>query len=119
MPNVNQIVLAGHISKEPALSFLPSQTAVCNFALAINEKYTNSDGDKCEKVCFIDCSIFGKRAEAFNKYLSKGQPVLITGKLNYQQWTSDDGSKHSKHEVTVKDFNFLSSGKKENEDECK
>ncbi len=112
MPNVNHVVLAGHISKEPALSFLPSQTAVCNFALAINEKYTDSSGTKKEKVCFVDCSIFGKRAEAFNKYLKKGDPVLVTGKLNYQQWESKDGSKHSKHEVTVQDFNFLSTGKK-------
>ncbi|MCK5607812.1 single-stranded DNA-binding protein [Candidatus Pacearchaeota archaeon] len=117
MPNVNQVILAGHISKEPVLEYLPSQTAVCNFALAINKKYTDSGGAKKEKVCFIDCAIFGKRAEAFHKYLKKGQPVLVTGELTYQQWESNDGQKRSKHEVTVKDFNFLGSGKKGDKNE--
>lgn len=116
MANVNQVVLAGNISRKPELSYLPSQTAVCNFALAINQKYTNSAGEKCEKVCFVDCSIFGKRAEAFDKYLDKGQPVLITGRLEHQTWTSKDGSKHSKHIVIANEFNFLSSGKKERKD---
>lgn len=117
MPNINAVTLAGNISKEPELSYLPSQTAVCNFALAINEKYTNSAGTKCEKVCFIDCSIFGKRAEAFHKYLKKGAPVLVQGKLNYQTWTGKDDTKHSKHEVTVNEFHFLSVGKKEGKNE--
>ena len=116
MPDVNHLVLAGNISKDPVLSYLPSQTAVCNFALAINKKYTDSNGAKREKVCFVDCSIFGKRAEAFNKYLKKGDPVLILGELSYHTWEAKDGSKRSKHEVIANEFKFLSVGKKGGKD---
>ncbi len=112
MPNFNQVNLAGHLSRDPELSYLPSQTAVCNCAIAINQKYTDSGNIKQEKTCFIDVVIFGKRGETFVKYLKKGSPILLTGSLTFHRWTGKGDVIHSKHSVTVREFVFLNDGKK-------
>jgi len=111
MPSFNQVTLVGHLSKIPELKWLESNTAVCNFGMAINDKYKNSAGKKIEKVCFIDCSCFGKRGEAIHKYLDMGDPILITGKLVLETWEKDD-VKHYKHKIQVREFGFIGSKKK-------
>ncbi|MCK5617166.1 single-stranded DNA-binding protein [Candidatus Pacearchaeota archaeon] len=116
MPSFNNVVLVGHLSKVPELKWLESNTAVCNFGIAVNDNYKNSAGKKIEKVCFIDCSCFGKRGEAIHKYLDKGDPVLITGKLVLESWEKDD-VKHYKHKVQVREFSFIGSKKATNTNE--
>lgn len=76
--------------------------ALCKFGLAINRKWKDK-----EEVCFVDCTIFGKSAEAFNQYMAKGRAVLVEGRLTLNQWTTDDGARRSKHEVIVDNFTFL------------
>lgn len=115
MPSFNQVNLMGHLTKSPELAYLESQTAVCNFGLAVNDKYKSSSGKLMEKVLFIDCTLFGKRGEAFNKYLKKGDPVMITGKLVYETWTDKEDKKHYKHKVQVREFAFIG-GKKSTAD---
>lgn len=116
MPSFNQVNLMGHLTKSPELAYLESQTAVCNFGIAVNDKYKSGSGKMIEKVLFIDCTLFGKRGEAFNKYLKKGDPVMITGKLVYETWTDNEDKKHYKHKVQVREFSFVG-GKKSNESE--
>ena len=55
----------------------------------------------------MDCRAFGKQAETINKYLTKGRPLFVEGRLDFDQWTAQDGSKRSKHRVTVESFQFL------------
>ena len=110
MANFNKILLAGNLTKDPQLSYLPSQTAVVEFGLAVNRTWTGKDGQKKEEACFIDCRAFAKQAETMNKYLKKGSPVLIEGRLKFDSWTAQDGSKRSKHSVFVETFQFLGSG---------
>lgn len=107
MANFNKVLLVGNLTRDPQLSYLPSQTAVVDFGLAINRNWTGKDGSKKEETCFIDCRAFGRTAETINKYLSKGRPVLVEGRLTFNTWTGQDGSKHSKHRVTVENFQFL------------
>jgi single-strand DNA-binding protein len=110
MANFNKILLAGNLTRDPQLSYLPSQTAVVEFGLAVNRTWTGKDGQKKEETCFIDCRAFAKQAETINKYLKKGSPVLIEGRLKFDSWTGQDGSKRSKHSVVVETFQFLGSG---------
>jgi len=91
------------------LSYLPSQTAVVDFGLAVNRTWTGQDGQKKEEVCFVDCRAFGKPAETINKYCKKGKPLLVEGRLTFDSWTGKDGQKHSKHRITVEGFQFVSS----------
>ncbi len=107
MANYNKVLLIGNLTRDPQLSYLPSQTAVVEFGLAVNRRWTGKDGQKKEETCFIDCRAFSKTAETINKYLSKGRPIFVEGRLDFDTWTAQDGSRRSKHRVTVENFQFL------------
>ena len=105
--NFNKIILAGNLTRNPQLSYTPNQTAVVDFGLAVNNRWTSKDGEKKEEVCFVDCRAFGRAAENINKYLSKGRQLLVEGRLTFDSWTAQDGTKRSKHRVTVMSFQFI------------
>jgi single-strand DNA-binding protein len=107
MSSFNKILLMGNLTRDPQLSYTPSQTAVVDFGMAVNRRWTSRDGEKKEETCFVDCRAFGRIAENINKYLNKGRPVFIEGRLTFDSWTAQDGSKRSKHRVTVENFQFL------------
>ena len=107
MAAYNKILLIGNLTRDPQLSYTPSQTPVVDFGLATNRKWTGQDGSQREEVCFVDCRAFGRSAENINKYLTKGSPVFIEGRLTFDSWTEQDGTKRSKHRVTVESFQFL------------
>jgi single-strand DNA-binding protein len=109
MSSFNKILLMGNLTRDPQLSYLPSQTAVADFGLATNRKWTGKDGSQKDETCFVDCRAFGKLAENINKYLKKGMPLFVEGRLTFDTWTGKDGSKHSKHRVTVESFKFIGS----------
>ena len=109
MANFNKIFLMGNLTRDPQLSYLPSQTAVVEFGLAVNRRWKSKEGEDREETCFVDCRAFGRTAENINKYLSKGRPLFIEGRLTFDSWTAQDGSKRSKHRVTVDTFQFLGS----------
>lgn len=106
--NFNRIMLGGNVTRDPQLSYLPSQTAVVEFGMAVNRKWKSKEGENKEEVCFVDCRAFGKTAENINKYVHKGDPFFIEGRLTFDSWTAQDGSKRSKHRVIVDNFQFLS-----------
>lgn len=107
MASFNKVLLIGNLTRDPQLTYTPSQTPVVDFGLATNRKWTGQDGNPREEVCFVDCRSFGRQAETINKYLSKGRPVFIEGYLTYDSWTAQDGSKKSRLRVTVQNFQFL------------
>ena len=109
MANFNKVILAGRLTRDPQLSYLPSNTPVVEIGLAINRKWRGQDGEMRDETCFIDCRAYAKQAETLNQYLSKGRPLLVEGRLQFQQWTAQDGSKRSKHVVVVEQFQFLGS----------
>ena len=103
--NYNRIILAGHVTRDPQLSYLPSQTAVVEFGLAASRKWKGQDGQVKEEVCFVDCRAYGKSAETLNQYVKKGSALLVEGRLQFDQWEKD-GQKRSKHRVAVDSFQF-------------
>ncbi len=113
MANFNKILLMGNLTRDPQLSYLPSQTAVVDFGLAVNRKWKSREGEDRDETCFIDCRAFGRTAENINKYLSKGRPLFVEGRLTFDSWTSQDGTKRSKHRVTVENFQFLGGGQRQ------
>ena len=107
MANFNKILLMGNLTRDPQLSYTPNQTAVVDFGLATNRRWTGQDGSQREETCFVDCRAFGRQAENMNKYLSKGKLVFIEGRLSFDTWTAQDGTKRSKHRVTVENCQFM------------
>ncbi len=103
----NKIILVGNLTRDPQLSYTPSNVAICKFGIATNYKRKDREGNMREKVCFVDCTSFGKAGETFNQYMSKGSQVLVEGRLELDQWTNAEGEKKSKHAVVVENFTFL------------
>ena len=112
----NKIILIGNLTRDPQLSYTPNQTSVVDFGLAANRKWKGQDGSQKEDVCFVDCRMFGKRAKVVNKYCKKGSHLLVEGRLFFDQWEAQDGTKRSKHRVTVENFQFISSKPKDDDE---
>jgi single-strand DNA-binding protein len=107
MANFNKVLLMGNLTRDPQLSYTPNQTAVVDFGLAVNRRWKGQDGENKEETCFVDCRAFGRTAENINKYLTKGRQLFIEGRLTFDSWTAQDGTKRSRHRVTVENFQFL------------
>lgn len=107
MASFNRVILMGNLTRDPELKYLPSNTAVCEFGLAVNERWRDKDGNQREDVCFVDVSAFGKQGETINQYMTKGRSILIEGRLKLETWQAQDGSKRSKHSVVVNTFTFV------------
>jgi len=112
MASYNKVILLGNMTRDPQLSYTPNQTAVVDFGLATNRKWRGQDGNQRDETCFVDCRMFGKRAEVINKYCSKGNPLFVEGRLTFDSWQAQDGSKRSKLRVTVENFEFIGTGQR-------
>lgn len=105
--SINRVCISGNLTRDPELKALPSGTSVLELGVAVNDRRKNKDGEWEDYPNFVDCSLFGKRAESLSKYLSKGSKVAIEGKLHYSSWEKD-GVKRSKLSVIVDEVEFLS-----------
>ena len=112
MASLNKVLLMGNLTRDPELRFLPgpTQMPVVEFGLAINRRSKKQDGSQGEDTCFVDCQLFGKRAEVVNKYFKKGEPIFVEGRLKYDQWQAQDGTKKSKLRISVENFEFVGKG---------
>jgi single-strand DNA-binding protein len=110
MASFNRVILVGNLTRDPQLSYTPSNTPVCEFGLAMNRRYRDRDGNQKEEVCYVDVNAYGRTAETINQYMRKGRPILVEGRLRYRQWTNKEGQNRSKLDVTVDTFSFLDSG---------
>ncbi len=110
MANFNKVMLMGNLTRDPQLSYTPNQTAVVDFGMAVNRRWTGQDGNQRDETCFVDCRMFGRRAEVVNKYCKKGNPLFVEGRLTFDSWEAQDGTKRSKLRVTVENFEFIGGG---------
>jgi len=103
----NKVLLMGNLTRDPQLSYTPNQTAVVDFGLAVNRRWKGQNGEQREETCFVDCRAFGRLAENINKYMSKGRQLFVEGRLTFDSWTAQDGTRRSRHRVTVENFQFI------------
>lgn len=105
---INRVSISGNLTREPVLRMTASQTGVLNFTVAVNDRRKNPQTGEWEDYPnFVDCTVFGARAEALNRYLHKGTKVAIEGKLRYSTWEKDDEHR-SKLSVIVYEVEFMS-----------
>ena len=109
MASFNRVIMMGNLTRDVQLSYLPSQTPIAEFGLANSRRWTSKEGEQKEEVCFVDCQCFGRLAENISKFFQKGRPILIEGRLQFNQWDAPDGSKRSKHRIAVESFTFVDS----------
>lgn len=105
----NKIILAGNLTRDIEVRYTQSGAAIGNTAIATTRKFKSQTGEQKEEVLFVDITFFGRTAEVANQYLRKGSKILVDGRLKLDQWTAQDGSKRSKHSVTVESMTMLGS----------
>ncbi|MBE0680420.1 MAG: single-stranded DNA-binding protein [Anaerolineales bacterium] len=111
-----KIIITGNLGRDPEMRYTPSGQAVTSFSVAVNESYTNANGEKIKKTIWFRVTAWGKQAEICNQYLKKGQQVLVDGRMSADPttggpkiWTKQDGTAGSSFEVTASTVRFLSS----------
>lgn len=111
--SINRVVLTGNLTRDVELRRTQSGMAIMSFGLAVNDRRKNNQTGEWEDYAnFIDCTMFGTRAEAVSNYLSKGSKIGLEGKLRWSQWERD-GQKRSKLEVIADEIEFLSPRKQQ------
>lgn len=107
---INRVNLSGNLTRDAELTATQSGTQVARFGLAVNERVKNQrTGEWESRPNFIDCVMFGLRAEKLAQYLCKGTKVAVEGRLRYSSWEKD-GERRSKIEVIVDEVEFMSRG---------
>ncbi len=94
----NRVIIMGNITRDIELRYTPSNLAVTDISLAVNDKRKTANGEWVEEVSFVDITLWGRNAEVVSQYLSKGSPLLVEGRLKQDTWEKE-GKKHSKLKV--------------------
>jgi len=108
MSSLNHVILMGNLTRDPETRTVTGGQSVAELGIAVNDNYKDKDGKLVEKSCFADVVVWGKQAESCQQYLKKGAPVLVEGKLQLDQWTTEAGEKRSKLRVKAMRVQFLS-----------
>jgi single-strand DNA-binding protein len=114
MVSFNSVVLCGHMTRDPELRYTPQGVAVCDFAIAVNRRFTRKDGEKVEQVAFVEVTAWSRLAEIAAEFLKKGRALLVSGHLAQDRWEDpSSGQKRSKLRVVADTLQFLGSGSKD------
>lgn len=113
--SINRVNISGNLTRDPELRATQSGAQILNFGVAVNDRAKNPQtGEWEDRPNFVDCVVFGRRAESLANLLSKGMKVAIEGKLRYSSWEMKDGQKRSKLEVVVDEIEFFAQKKTQN-----
>src|SRR5918994_1171975 len=94
MANINRAILVGNLTRDPELRHTPSGTSVCKLRLAVNSRQKDAaTGEWGEKPNYFDVTVWGNQGENCAKFLSKGRPVGVDGRLDWREWEAQDGTK--------------------------
>ena len=108
MANYNKVILMGNLTRDPQMRYLPSQTPVVDFGLAVNRRFKTQSGESKEETTFVDCSAFGRTAEIINQYVHKGNMLFVEGRLRYETWEDKQGGgKRNKLSVHVENVQLM------------
>ena len=105
----NKVIIVGNLGRDPELRYTPQGTAVCNFSVATTEKRRDKSGDFQDVTTWFRVTLWEKKAEVAAKYLQKGKPVYIEGRLKIDEWTDRDGNNRYTLDVTATDMQFIGS----------
>jgi len=109
----NKVVLMGNLTRDVEVRTTPSGQNVANFSLAVSRTWKGQDGQQQEQTSFINCVAWGKPGEIIAQYVSKGSPLLVSGRLDQRSYDDKDGNKRQAVEVVVEDFTFVGGGSRD------
>lgn len=107
----NKVILMGNLTRDVEVRTTPSGQNVANFSLAVSRSFKDQSGQTQDRTSFINCVAWGKPGEIIAQYVSKGSPLLVSGRLEQRSYEDKDGNKRQAVEVFVEDFNFIGGGR--------
>lgn len=108
--NINSVTITGNLTRDPELRNLPSGTSVCDLRVAVNSSRKDpQSGQWIDKPNYFDVTVFGGQAESCARYLGKGRPVAVQGRLDWSEWTTQQNEKRSKVAIIADTVQFLGS----------
>ena len=108
MASLNKVFLIGNLTRDPELRVTPKGTAICQFGLAVNRQYKDDSGATRDETTFVDIEAWGKQGELVAKYLTKGSPAFVEGRLRLDQWEDKtSGQKRSRLKIVLDNVQFL------------
>ena len=115
MINLNKAILAGNLTRDPELRDTKGGTKVAGLAIAMNRRWKDKEGNQKEETTFQDITAFGTQAETICKFLKKGDPILVEGRIHTDKWNDKDGNPREKKIIHLEKFSFFNTGKKQEE----
>jgi len=116
MASFNKVILLGNLTRDPETRVTAGGLTICKLGLAVSRVFSTREGERKEETAFVDIDAFGKQAEVLTKYMRKGRPLMVEGRLKLDQWETNDGQKRSKLGVVLENFQFLPGGRDDNDD---
>ena len=107
--NLNKVFLMGNLTRDPELKFTPQGQAIAKFSIAVNRTFKGGDGEMKKQTDFFNIVVWGKSGENCSKFLSKGRPVLVEGRLQTRTYETQDKQKRSVTEIVAENVQFLGS----------
>ncbi len=105
--NINRVVLTGNLTSDPELRSLPSGTSVCKLRVACNTRRKDQSGEWVDKPNFFDVTVWGAQGENCARYLAKGRPVALDGRLEWREWETPEGQKRQGVDIIADSVQFL------------
>jgi single-strand DNA-binding protein len=105
--NINRVVLTGNLTRDPELRSLPSGSSVCSLRLAVNTRKKDASGEWADKANYFDITVWGAQGENCARYLSKGRPIAVDGRLDWREWEDQNGNKRQAVEIWADTVQFL------------
>lgn len=109
MASFNKVILMGNLTRDPETRVTANGNTICKLGMAVSRVYSTRDGERKEETTFVDIDAFGRQAEVITKYMRKGRPLMVEGRLKLDQWETNDGQKRSKLGVVLENFQFIGS----------
>jgi len=106
MASLNRVFLIGNLTRDPEVRYTPSGKAVGDLGMAVNRKFKTADGEDRDETCYVRIVVWGRQAETCAEYLSKGSPLFVEGRLQYDEWEKE-GQKFNRLRVVASRVQFL------------
>ncbi|MBI5310000.1 MAG: single-stranded DNA-binding protein [Actinobacteria bacterium] len=105
--NINRVIITGNLTADPQLNTLPSGTSVCELRVAVNGRRKDESGQWVDKPNYFTVKVWGNQGENAAKYLAKGRPVAVDGRLDWRQWEDQSGNKRQSIDIIADTVQFL------------
>ena len=106
--NINRVIITGNLTRDPELGTVPSSgTAVCTLRVACNGRRRTSEGQWEDQPNYFDVTVWGQQGENCHRYLKKGRPIAVDGRLRWREWTTPEGQKRQAVDIIADSVQFL------------